>query len=219
MIAISSFRPLELSEEYLSNQLRAKASWDTVFYRVVYFNEPCRQMATGRTTFEQDKTGTRPRIKALAEHAAGLSGWVCIINADIVVHPRLIQAEFKLTAGGAQACMSRRWQFEPGHNVETGRVVDLGLDFFAAVPDVWAKFAADVPEDFRLGKIVWDTWALQWFANNLGESFVDITPCKCIFHPRHGGRIDQNLDVPADPYLQTPFKWAAKRLELATLYR
>lgn len=186
MIALSSFRPLDENPEYRTNQIAAFESWQHAFDHVVYFNKHDDRMRSEATTFLPREEW--PTIKEMAEFAASIEGyWCAIVNADIVVSPDIDFVEQKLKAINAQCAVSSRYEFIPGNPVKAPAVIDNGLDFFAATPDVWRQFAKDVPAHFRIGHNTWDTFAIGWM-NTHCDGFYDITPAKVIFHPRHSGR-------------------------------
>lgn len=193
MIAVSSHRPLAQSAEYMRNQLLAHSSWEEVFDQIVYFGEP-QQALDGDTTVFIDSEEF-PRIKTLMEVAACQKGWSALINADIVVGIGLPRVEQELYRRRAQAAVSRRWQFELDDDSTVPKVVDLGLDFFAASPGIWQEAVRCVPDIFRIGHCRWDSWMLGFLnATCLGACF-DITPSMVIFHPRHGDR-KQIYEIP-----------------------
>lgn len=131
-----------------------------------------------------------PCILDLAKFLASQTEWGCIINADIVVHPRMKELESRLVKKRAMAASSWRFQFEPGdpNYLSNGRQVDNGLDFFAATPLVWRMVYNQAHPDLRLGACVWDTWMLSFFNQVAAHGFYDLTPHRVIFHPRHDGR-------------------------------
>jgi hypothetical protein len=194
VIAISSHRPLADSLEYARTQLLARASWEDVFEHIVYFGQPQAALDGPNTTFIESEEF--PRIAELMALAAEQRGWCCLINADIVVAPHLAAIEKELMRQRARAAISKRWQFEMDDETVPPRVVDLGLDFFAASPAVWREGLAVVPPDFRIGHCRWDSWMLGYFNFCCGSGCRDLTRAQVIFHPRHGGR-KTVYDIPA----------------------
>jgi hypothetical protein len=114
--------------------------------------------------------------------------WCAILNADIVVTPHFKLVELKLKARKASAASSWRHEFDPAIGFDPCSRVDNVLDFFAASPFVWSLVYQDVNETLRLGSVQWDSWMLGYFAVKATAGFYDITPSKCIRHPRHGNR-------------------------------
>lgn len=192
MISISSFKPFEkCAPEIIANQISANISWRNSFDKIFYFNRSENQLS-GIFLIQEG----RPAIKSMALFASKLSGWSCIVNADIQVSEKIKQAEIKLNEKNAKCAISRRFQ------IPENKIMDGGLDFFAATPKVWGAVSKAIDEKFCLGRIVWDTWMLNFFVTEFNDSCYDITATRCIFHPKHGDRQDQNFDYPKnDPYL------------------
>jgi hypothetical protein len=192
MNAVSSYKPFHLSIPCALNQWRAFDSWKRVFDGVVYFGEPCRTIDEGAKFVPAEQF---PRIKDMAAYCAKLPGWSCLINADIVIGENFRDVEFRLMERGASCATSRRYEFD-GESIEDGKIEDMGMDFFAATQPQWMRFAYECPDILRIGGQLWDTWALGFFNTIAPKTFFDITPCKVIFHPRHG---DRNY-TPVEPF-------------------
>lgn len=196
MTAISSFKPFSASPEVAANQLAAKQTWESVFSQIVYFSpeiEPA--LASPKTRFVPSPDW--PRIRDMMQYATDQPEWSCLINADIQVSFRLRFVEMELMRLGAQSAISFR------HELPGGKVVDNGLDWFAAEPGLWALLAKRVPPDFRMGHILWDTWTLSAFtAIGRRKQCFDVTATKCIFHPKHGDRCRPHTIVVNDPLLR-----------------
>ena len=210
MIALSSYAPFDRSTETEHNQLAAKRSWEGAFSQIVYFNALEPRLVSAKTSF----TGhlERPRIREMAEFAAAQDGWVAIINADIVVARPMERLDSLLNRQRVWCGISRRLQFEPNGTPKKGRLVDLGLDFFFARPSVWALVASEIPDQFIIGKQLWDTWVLSFFLIHAGEYCVDATAANMIWHPRHGARGDFSMEPPpGDTYLDR-VRWPRRRL-------
>ncbi len=199
MIAISSFRPFDkCNEQIKENQLRAFRSWLTAFDRIVYLNDREASLESCKTEFIVCEG--KPKIKELSRLASTLGSWACIVNSDIVVTEKISQVEQKLNELECECAISQRY------DLQTGRVIDNGLDFFAARPHIWARLSLRIPEGFTLGRIAWDSWTLGWMVANYGRKCADITPAKVCYHPRHEDRFDQNWNAPKDDkYLKTFF--------------
>lgn len=182
MIAVSSFRPLGQNPEWDRNQLAAKASWDKVFTDVIYLNNHEEKLNTGTTCFLP--TDTHPPIRELCRICAMAPGWACIINADIIVHPRLRVAESRAIQINALGLTSYRWQRQG----DQYRVIDNGLDFFAAHFAFWTQVARACPPQLRIGHPTWDTWMIGYFNQHAPGRFFNITRYQCIMHPKHSDR-------------------------------
>lgn len=201
MIAISSFKPFsKCTNEIKENQIKAFKSWLPVFDRVVYFGEPCDELYSCKTEFISTDVG-KPSIKRLSECASQFGGWSSIINSDIIVTPKLKEVERKLNDLNCECAISKRWC------TRQGSIVDNGLDFFCAVPEVWRKLAIRIPEEFTLGRIAWDQWTLSWLVSNYGRKCADVSPARICWHPPHSGREDQNWDIPKDDKYLKQFFW------------
>lgn len=187
MIAVSSFREIGKSPEYDRNQFAARQSWLRAFDAIVYFNQPDGNMAGDNIGFIPWEPF--PEISVMAEFCSVQRDWCALINADIVVGDKFRQVESDLKQNRALAACSSRYEFEPGQSLDRARVVDQGLDFFAAVPGIWRQVADQIPQRFRIGHCLFDTWLIGFF-NKLCRhtGFYDITPARVIFHPRHGDR-------------------------------
>lgn len=195
MICISSFRPFnQCSEDIKQNQLRAFKSWLFAFEEITYFNLPEVGVQSCKTRFVP--CSGKPTIRNIAQVASLARSWVAIVNADIVVTEKIIGVEHRLKEQECKCFISRRY------DTKTGMILDEGLDIFGAVPEVWRAVALRVPKELTLGRILWDTWMLSYFVANYGRKCADISPAKCIFHPQHAERRDQNIDPIDDKYLK-----------------
>lgn len=208
MIAVSSFKPLDLSVEVALNQIRAHETWSRAFDAIIYFGKPEPRLECSKTNFIYHDDF--PTISLMALTAAMTGDWCCIINSDIVVSPDLFRVWDKAVRQGAKAITSYRWEYEPGDiDLMNTRITDNGFDFFATSPDLWAKISIEVPPSYRIGHNVWDSWMLGFFNVHLGRKFVDITSQRVIFHPKHGQRQQKWAVVPQttgyDAYSGSPF--------------
>jgi hypothetical protein len=201
MIIVSSFRPFEGCPPGIWNhQVAANRSWVRLFHRIFYFNQADPRMRDPRVGFLP--TNGKPSIKKMAAFCGGLNDWSAIVNADIVIPQNFRRAEDALRSRPAACAVSRRYTLPPGGDTSTARLLDLGLDFFAATPKVWKAAAEKIPEGFCLGRISWDNWILNFFMAEFGNYCYDLTPARVVFHPQHEGREDQNWDFPKDdPYI------------------
>lgn len=200
MIAISSFKPFsKCTDEIAQNQVKAFKSWLTVFERIVYFGDSCDALESCKTEFVP--TSGKPSIRRLAIHAHLFGTWSAIINSDIIVSEKLKEVERKLNDLHCECAISKRWC------TKQGTIIDNGLDFFCAVPEVWKRLAIRIPEEFTLGRIAWDQWTLGWMVANYGRKCADVSPASICWHPPHSGREDQNWDIPTDDKYLKQFFW------------
>lgn len=203
MIAASSFRPFDkCPPQIVENQIRAKQSWDKYLTRVIYMNQPEPRLFGKNTSFVTAEE--KPEIKSLAIVLGAQPEWGCIINADIVLGGGIKRVIDTLLWCRADCVVSRRYTIPENGQIDQSKLEhnDNGVDFFAAKPEVWRRVAQKIPRDFKLGKIVWDTWMVCFFVTEYFWSCYDITPAKAVFHPKHGDRIDQNFNVPKNEYLE-----------------
>lgn len=202
MTSVSSFRPFQDSDEVARNQLRAKDSWEAVFNEIIYFGIREPRLMSTKTMFVDSPEF--PTIDLLITAASFARGWVCILNADIVVSPMLGAVVADCIRRNIMAITSKRYEFEPDTpSLDSAKVKDSGYDFFMADAKLWARAAQHVPNGYRIGHNRWDNWVLGYFNVTCGRQFVDITSKRCIFHPRHGGRKQPyHIDVPNDRFLQ-----------------
>lgn len=202
LVAISSFRKLDDSEEVAVNQLRAKRSWDLVFDRIFLFGDYDRRLDSPTTEFIPCEDF--PHISLMAFVASQQSVPVCILNADIVVDPNLKEMVNNGWARGALAMTSQRLEFDPKtEDYFRARVVDLGCDFFCAKPEVWKQVYKAMPTAYRIGHGLWDSWMLSFLQAALQRRFVDITTLGPIFHPKHGDRKRTTMgEIPRDMFIE-----------------
>lgn len=204
MIAISSYRPFEDSPVIAAHQTDAKATWNAVFTKIIYFGAKHPALWSPETEFIPCEG--KPRICSMAAVAACYPGWSCIINADIVVASKARLLEHQLIANRADCCFSFRIPIGGKFKV------DYGIDFFTATQAVWNRVASVIPEKFTIGAILWDTWLCSWFMKNYPYSCFDVSPAKLFWHPIHGERNDQSMEI-TDPYLRN-MRWTARALSI-----
>lgn len=186
MIAVSSFRPFRESPAIALNQAHAFASWLPVFDCIYYFGAPEPRLRSTKTVFVSSPPF--PTIRLLAQMCAIASEPACIINADIVLSPKA-HAILKGAMSKVVAATSFRFEFDPAKaNFATARRIDYGLDLFIAHPHVWQSCWPHIPEEFRIGKPVWDSWLNAWLRDIYRLHFMDLTSHRIVFHPKHGFR-------------------------------
>lgn len=168
-----------------------------MFDQIIYFGEPEPKLQSLKTHFIPCQS--KPTIRAMAKTASDYGSWTCIVNADIVVTDKFGEVERRLKQLECECALSGRY------DIGTGMVLDQGLDIFCALPKVWRNVSLRIPKTFTLGRILWDTWTLSYFVKNYGRKCADFTPSKCVFHPHHGERVDQNIEPVDDPYLKNYF--------------
>lgn len=197
MIAITSIRPFNKSDEYKTNQIRAAQSWN--LFEHVYIigqREPELEFLAGTTFLEGLDWPTIKYISILASEIG--DRYVAVINSDIVVAEPLLQAERKLQELTIPCATSYRYEFDPTDPDLSKAVrykIDRGMDIFVALPNVWKMVADRIPEDLRIGHNRWDSWVCGFFCHNFGFGFRQFTDYRCIFHPKHDGRIQPHLNT------------------------
>lgn len=208
MISISSHKAQDKNPEIAKNQLRARRSWD-VFEEIYYFGQYEEALDGDNTQFIPCEDF--PTIKSLCEFAAGLPGWACIINADIVVSPMMREAIAALERSSVRCALSRRY------DLWTQKLIDMGLDWFAAKPEIWKMAAQAVGSNYRIGHPIWDTWMISFFTHMPGVRCADLTPAKLIFHPAHDGRDrPHTIQPPKNDPLLNDVRWPATRISNVT---
>lgn len=203
MIGISSFRPLNDSKEVADNQIRAINSWRAVFSSIYLFGSPDRRLLHPHIHFVEGPDF--PPMSLLFMLASQAEETAAILNADIVVSPALDESCQKAFIRGAYAITSRRYEFDPEKpDYDKSKVVDLGADFFCAHPWIWERTWKAIPTQYRVGNGGWDNWLLGYLGLTLKASFADITPSKCIFHPKHTERKRIPMEAaPQDRYISS----------------
>lgn len=189
MILISSIRPFASDPDgtYQRNQLAAKASWDRVASRIIYFNVKEPALDSAKTVWIPSED--YPTILSLVELAAQQTEWTALINADIVLGANLPLVEAKLKARKAKCASSWRWNFDPAIGIQSGVHNDWGGDFFAAVPAVWQKAYEMIDDRLTIASGGWDQWTLSFFCTFYPADFWNLTNSRVIFHPIHHGRV------------------------------
>jgi hypothetical protein len=187
MIALSSHRPHVDDGDYARNQTRAANSWG-VFRQVYYFGPFEKDLYKPHVTFIESDPW--PKIKSMADIASNFAVPVAIINADIVVTDALLDVEKKMIDLSMPALTSYRYEFE-GENMDSAirHKSDRGMDIFIAMPDIWRMVSKRIPDYLRIGHQTWDSWVCGFFCANLGFGFRQFTDHRCIFHPKHAGRL------------------------------
>lgn len=144
----------------------------------------------------------------LAEFASHMTTeYVALINADIVLTSGISNVEQRMRDCSLPSATSYRYEFEPSDYPNLDKAIrhkeDRGMDLFIAHPNIWKLVAKDVPEALWFGHNCWDTWVCGYFCHHLGYGFRQFTEDRCVFHPKHGGRNQPNVEniVKNDPYL------------------
>lgn len=198
MILLSSHKPFAQSPEYADNQERASKSWaekynvSNIFY-VGHYEDGLDSEKTQFVRPEEDY----PRIKMMADFASKMTGdYVALINADIVLWSGISEVEKKMRDISLPAATSYRYEFDPADYPNLGNATrhkeDRGMDIFIANPKIWWMVARDAPDDLWFGHPTWDSWVCGYFCHNLGYGFRQFTEDRCVFHPKHGGRLTPN---------------------------
>lgn len=215
MNIVSSHRPHRNSEEFARNQTAANLSWKPLAERIYYLGNYEGDLAAPNVTFvESEQHPTIRRMANLCAEVCERHGYAALVNADIVLSPSITDALKEMTARNATCGMSLRYQFRADQKPDEGSQTDLGIDFFIANRALWAMAAKEVPEMFRIGHILFDTWLMSFFARWGGGTCYDLTPQRFVFHPIHGDR-NRVFDVkdPVDFYT-THIAWPKGRLRL-----
>lgn len=201
LTAISSFRPLNDNGEVAFNQIRALRSWDAAFSEVYLCSPHEPRLASPKTTFVDVEDF--PRLSLLMLLGAEADGPSAILNADIVVASHLRRVAELVWMTGASAFTSRRYEFDSARaDYESAKLVDMGADFFCAQPHVWWQAWREIPTAYRIGNGGWDNWLLGYLTTMLRRKFVDVTPYRLIFHPKHTERKRVPMEqAPRDRYL------------------
>ena len=200
MMAITSHRPFkDCPEEIIRHQIAARKSWEGAFEKIIYVGNVEPDLIGENVSFIP--FDGKPEIWRLCQLCADWSGWSCIINADVILGPHWRFVEPELTRYRLQCAVSRRYELPLDGSLENARLVDLGMDWFAARPEIWGAAFASVPKDFCLGRILWDTWMLSFFMQESRGNCADVTLGRVIFHPKHGNRKDQHVDYRVNPFL------------------
>ena len=187
MNCISSFRPFKYHNgQYEKNQIAAWETWHEAFDTIIYFNDPEPRLSSDYTLFIPSEPF--PRIHQMAEFASYQKDWSCIINADICVGHTIHNAMRSLKTVRAKAACSWRFEFDPAVGLWPNSIVDPGMDWFAATPDVWAIIAQIAPDTIRIGFQRWDSWMLCALNTICPKQFYAVTRHRFIFHPKHGDR-------------------------------
>jgi hypothetical protein len=212
MIAVSSHRAFSKSEEYAINQERAAKSWQSAFSNIYYYGHYEEGLDHENTLFVR-KAEEWPTIREMAEFSSQLqAGYVALLNADIVVASSLSMVEKEMRAIGLPAATSYRYTFDqvqyPNLDGAVRNKEDRGMDIFVAKPEIWGMVKRDIPEYLRFGHPTWDTWVCGYFCEKLGYGFRHFTDRRCIFHPKHEGRL-----TPHNPEIRndSPYFTLAKR--------
>ena len=216
MIIVSSFRPHDdCPKANWEQQIAANRSWTKLFPQICYFNNRDQRMSSSKTMFLPTKG--KPSIKTMATFCGKLTDWSAIVNADIVIPSNFRRVEDAMRGRPCACAISKRYTLPSDGDPAGAQMVagDLGLDFFAATPEVWKKAGEAIPKEFTLGRIVWDNWILKFFMSEYGNYCHDLTPSRVIFHPQHEGRVDQNWEFPKDdPYLKKRDNWPFHVIEI-----
>ena len=214
MIAISSHRPFANNSEYAANQERAAQSLQAQFNvsNIYYVGHYEDGLNSEKTMFIRPE-GTHPTIKSMADFASKLSAeYVAILNADIVLGSAIAEVEKRMHDMALPAATSYRYEFDPEDYPNLDGAVHhhevRGMDIFIANPGIWKLVAKDIPETLWFGHQTFDSWLCGYFCHHLGYGFRQFTDMRCVFHPKHGGRL-----TPFSPQIKndSPYFTRAKR--------
>ena len=206
MIAISSHRPFFDNPVYADNQERALKTWRDKFETIYYFGGYEESLNAPNVRFCRNDDGW-PRIKQMVECASKMkSTYVAILNADIVLTDGFVDVEAKMDGMALPAATSYRYEFNPVDypNLEnaTRHREDRGMDIFIATPGIWKTVEKEIPDYLRVGHPTWDSWVCGFFCDHLGYGFRQFTENRCVFHPKHLGRL-----TPHSPEIRNDSKY------------
>ena len=187
MIAISSFRPHNLSDTYARNQALAHASWHPFFSRILYVGNHEPDLSSGKTAF-YGFSGF-PSLRDIASRAAAESEMVAWINADIILTDPFADVQRVVDWGGILGATSYRYQFHVEQGIDTAKVTDKGLDIWITTPHFWRMIADEAPAYLGVSVTQVDTWLCGFMVYHMAYAFRHFTPYRCVFHPYHEERI------------------------------
>lgn len=214
MITISSAKPFAQSEEYALNQSRAFTSLhDNYSISQMFYIGHYQDGLDGEKVQFVKPDGDYPRIKMMAEFASHMTtDYVAILNADIILSSHITDVEKRMRDMALPAATSYRYEYQPEDypnlDAATRHKEDRGMDIFIANPAMWKLVAKEIPEDLWFGHPTWDSWVCGYFCHNLGYGFRQFTDERCVFHPKHSGRL-----TPHSPEIKndSPYFTRAKR--------
>lgn len=189
MIAVSSHRSHNQSDEYARNQTWARKSWVGIFSEVIYLSNH-EEALSEPNTFFLGYDGW-PTLKEMAHIAAHQNQLTALINADIIVTEPILHVERIIKKIGILGATSYRKEFDPPDypDLSNAQVKDKGLDIWIAKPEIWSRISTDAPTNLFIGHIQIDTWLCGWMCNHLGYAFRNFNEFGCVYHPFHGGRV------------------------------
>lgn len=158
------------------------------FERIVYAGDYCEELSGISCEFVPGED--RPTIQSLCKIAAQMGTWVAILNSDIVVSKSMAELEQRMDCVGAKCGITRRY------DLDSGWIIDWGLDFFCGTQEVWAKAYRTIPKDFTLSRGQWDQWMKNFMVAEFGRKCCDLTRERFCFHKEHGDRLDPNWNGP-----------------------
>lgn len=165
----------------------AYRSWLPIFDRIIYVGNEEQELKHHKVVFCPSEQF--PKISDLVKIAAQTGRpYSVILNGDIILGPAFKSVLELMVMTSAKAGLSRRLNFDKKEGIRNAQFTDLGLDVFVAQPEVWRKMYRQVPKDYRIGHIMWDTWCSGYFNRVLKGSVVDFSHFRCVFHPNHEGR-------------------------------
>ena len=191
---ISTVKPTHSPSTHV---LRALESWEGVTEQITFFNIenaiPWRPSKT-KIKWAIPQKDPPQLIQLIAEAAQHKDDEVvAIVNSDILLDRKVLNIN-KLKAlqkWRKWAATSPRWTYE-GDNVNNAKIIDYGIDIFVAPGLVWQAMFEECPPFLRMGCILWDNWVNCWLKANIEETYVNMRPWRCVFHPVHEEGQQQN---------------------------
>lgn len=156
------------------------------FDHICYVGSYCEELSSILTEFVPGED--RPSIKHLCQLASQMGTWTALINADIVMSHKLKEVERRMDQQGIKCAVSHRF------DLESGFIMDQGLDFFCGTQEVWKIVYGMIPSDFRIGFGAWDNLMIGAFVCQFGRRCADITREHLIYHPKHEDRLSPNWE-------------------------
>jgi hypothetical protein len=194
MIVVSSHKPGHAPHH------SAQLTWAEQFDFTIYLGPTDKQLAGPRVAFTPAEPF--PKILEAVKVCALQPGWSAIVNADIHMGHNFRDLEKHLVANECESAVSGRYQFNLP-DISQAIIEDMGIDLFAARQNIWNLVQKNIPEMFRFGHVLWDTWLLGFFMTHCDHKLADLTPWRTVFHPRHpqGNRPYAIDDKYRDPYI------------------
>lgn len=199
---LSSVRPFQQNRQYADLQLAAIESWEKLGSNIVLFNSSrdCWVKENDQIRYAQPKDNppTINEMMAWSLDKGCAETPIAIVNSDIVLGKDInlisqLVKDYQMTRNWAAT--SFRYTYEPEVGLKSAHreVTDFGLDIFIAPRRIWEVIYRDLPSlgatKLTIGRILWDNVVNAYFRERIPSNrYIDLTPWKVVFHPRHGDR-------------------------------